>query len=677
MARTTNISKMSKRIGLMLLLLFTIVWETTAQKQIVLVKAYKQTLEPFRNEEIGINGGPFAAVDKNGQLFREFDEQELPPTSVQLKNQLFEVATWNYSKGKLEIVVRAKTNRKVLITVLNDQQPVGHQPLVYQGKLQGSTNTHGSLEFTVPLNEVMQKEKFEVEGFSLTSLELQADNKYVLQVTQVQSANLAKADSIVPNAANLPKTSKSKLVELDSVHSFSQLYALFKELEFKKIDERLHKKINDKFRELLRESGNGERLPGYTKLITDTSRINEDIMNLVMQARADRDLINAQRTEFDRSAEAIQEKLSAGIENLNETERKHLINELGELETILMGNEKYFSENHTYFVDLLSTMKEKFFDISILENKLSVSEAKRLEEQERFRERIILISSLVVVFAILVALLMRSDRRLRKVNQRISELNENLEGIVMERTKMLMLANKELDTFLYRASHDLRSPVCSIIGLCNIASHIANPESLDLLQKVTGTVHVMDRLLKKLSVISEINEPSGFGRIDLKESIFSALETFESTIRENNVKVDIRCDDNIVFMSYPNLVNIVLSNILENALYYSLIKNSQDARIEIEATTHEDNIQVVITDNGIGIDNKIKSRLFDMFFKGNENSKGNGLGLYIVIKSIQALKGEVEVESQPGQYSKFTVTLPDNMSVKQLKLPEIEETVSR
>jgi signal transduction histidine kinase len=309
-------------------------------------------------------------------------------------------------------------------------------------------------------------------------------------------------------------------------------------------------------------------------------------------------------------------------------------------------------------------MKEKFFDISVLENKLTASEARRLEDQKRFRERILLISTLVVLFGILVVLLMRSDKRLRKVNQKISEMNENLEGIVMERTKMLMLANKELDTFLYRASHDLRSPVRSIIGLCNIASQIANAESLDLLQKVTGTVHVMDKLLKKLSVISEINEPSGFGSVNLKESISRSLEGFEATIRENQVKVLVQCEENLALETYPNLLDVVLSNIIENALFYSLIKNTSDARIEIEARSYEDKVQIIITDNGIGIDNKIKSRLFDMFFKGNENSKGNGLGLYIVFKSIQALHGDVEVESEPGNYARFIVTLPDHLEVK-------------
>lgn len=660
---------MNRYIGLILLLLLSLPVESVAQKQVVLIKVYNHALEPFRNEEISINGGPFFTVDKNGQLFNEMDSRDLPPKSVQLRNELFEVATWNYSKGKLEIVVRGKTTRAVSITALDqNQNPVINQSVLYQGKKEGTTNASGVATFTVPLQAVLQQEQFAIEGYDIESLELQAEGKYILTVKRNVVPELSKADSILDNIVTQTRPRKIDVNDLDSVKSFSELYSLFRALELRKIDDRLQKKINDKFRELLSRNESNQKLPGYTKMITDSSGINEDIVNLLMQARSDREIISAQRSEFDRSAQTIQEKLSEGIENLNEKQRQNLINDLGELEKILMENEQFFSENHAYYVSLLSMMKEKFFDISVLENKLTASEARRLEEQKRFRERILLISSLVVLFGILVVLLMRSDKRLRKVNQKISELNENLEGIVMERTKMLMMANKELDTFLYRASHDLRSPVRSIIGLCNIASHIANAESLDLLQKVTGTVHVMDKLLKKLSVISEINEPSGFGSVNLKESIHKTLQSFEPTIRENKVKVIVHCADQLSLATYPNLLDIVLSNIIENALFYSLIKNTTDARIEIEARSIEDNVQIIITDNGIGIDNKIKSKLFDMFFKGNENSKGNGLGLYIVYKSIQALHGDVEVESQPGQYAKFIVTLPDHLEVKPLSV---------
>ena len=670
--------KVNRHIRLIAFFILLISWESYAQKQVVLIKVYNQTLEPFRNEELSFNGGPFIRVDKNGQLFMEFNAQDLPPKTVKLKNAVFEVATWSHSNGKLEIVVRAKTSQMLHLSVYDEKDKlVTNVRVRYQKKFESVTDINGSLELNIPLNSLIQADQFEIDGYQTISLESIKDGKYILHAKLIPSPRL-EADSAPTSIAKQSKSKNADLSKLDSIKSFSELYNLFSQLELKKIDERVQQRINEKFRELLSRSENSQtKLPIYARTITDSSQISDDMMNLLLKAQSDRELIRAQRKEFDQNAQTIQNKLSAGIENLSDAEKEALIKELGDLEKILMENEQFFSENNEYYLTLLSTMKEKFFDISVLEDKLTASEAKRLEEQKQFRKRIILISSLVFLFAILLVLLLRSERRLRKVNTRISEMNENLESIVMQRTRMLMLANKELDTFLYRASHDLRSPVCSIIGLCNIATHIANPESLDLLQKVTGTVQIMDKLLKKLSVISEINEPSGFGEVHVKDLIVNTLKSFEDSIKENKVSVIIQCEDGLSFYSYPNLLDVVLSNIIENALFYSLIKDTVNAEIKIAARTHENKVQITITDNGIGIDNGIKSRLFDMFFKGNENSKGNGLGLYIVLKSIKALKGEVEVESQPGHYSKFIVTLPTHIEARSSSVKELEGVISQ
>src|SRR4030095_6050127 len=132
-------------------------------------------------------------------------------------------------------------------------------------------------------------------------------------------------------------------------------------------------------------------------------------------------------------------------------------------------------------------------------------------------------------------------------------------------------ANKELDTFLYRASHDLRSPVCSIIGLCNIALHMSDGESKDLVQKVVLTTGIMDKLLKKLSIISEINQPTNFSSVTLSELTESVKQNFDKTIADQNIKLTINCPSDLVIYSYPNLVETILSNLMENALFYSVL----------------------------------------------------------------------------------------------------------
>ena len=254
--------------------------------------------------------------------------------------------------------------------------------------------------------------------------------------------------------------------------------------------------------------------------------------------------------------------------------------------------------------------------------------------------------------------LKKQKKELVSVNGEIKRINENLESLVAERTKLLEEANRELDTFLYRASHDLRSPVCSIIGLCNIALHLSNGESKELVERVVLTTETMDKLLKKLSIISEINQPTNFSSITMLDLIENVKADFAKTIQGQNINFTIDCPADLVMYSYPNLIETILSNLIENAFFFSVMKNPNNAKVQLTAAIRQDQIEISVQDNGIGVDNTISHRLFDMFFKGNEYPKGNGLGLYIVQKSVQALDGRIEVESIVGSFAKFVVYLP-------------------
>ena len=379
----------------------------------------------------------------------------------------------------------------------------------------------------------------------------------------------------------------------------------------------------------------------------------------------------------------IKEKLARGIKNLDEKTRTQLLSDLALLEQILMQNESRFYKNQSDYREIINAIKEKFFNMEDLENRLSESEARRLEEQRIFRQRLIAITAVVLVFAVLIVLLITFSNRLRKqkkelvrANAEVNRINEHLESIVSERTKLLAEAHKELDTFLYRASHDLRSPVCSIIGLCNIASHLASGESKELIDRVVQTTIGMDKLLKKLSIISEINQPSNFSSITLLEAVQNTWHNYKKPLKDQRVNFVINCPADLMINSYPNLMEAILANLIENALYYSMLKESENARIEFTAGIKNDNLELSLHDNGIGVDNTIHNRLFDMFFKGHENSKGNGLGLYIVRKSVQALGGKISVESEPGSFARFIVLLPlKSTPTTGVELAEVRQAV--
>ncbi|MBT1686906.1 sensor histidine kinase, partial [Dawidia soli] len=286
-----------------------------------------------------------------------------------------------------------------------------------------------------------------------------------------------------------------------------------------------------------------------------------------------------------------------------------------------------------------------------------------------------LISIVALVFGVLIVLLITFSNRLRRqkkdlvlANEEVKRVNENLEAIVEDRTKLLAEANRELDTFLYRASHDLRTPVCSIIGLCNIAILLSDGEPRELVQRVVNTTEAMDKLLKKLAIVSEINQPTGYSSITLLDIVENVQYRYRNLMEEKRVTFVVDCPADLTFHSYPNLVEVVVNNLVENALVYSLMQHGEGSQITFRATVNGQ-VRFSVRDNGIGVDATIQHRLFDMFFKGHPDSKGNGLGLYIVQKSIQALEGSIALESVPGEYTEFTVQLPMHADTAKLNVP--------
>jgi signal transduction histidine kinase len=297
-----------------------------------------------------------------------------------------------------------------------------------------------------------------------------------------------------------------------------------------------------------------------------------------------------------------------------------------------------------------------------LENRLSETEAKRIEEQRSFQQRLFIISAIVLLSAVLIiglsyfsAKLRKQKMELIKANEEIKRINENLEGIVLHRTKLLKDTNQELDTFLYRASHDLRSPLTSIIGLCNIAPYITGEE---LVEKITLITKGMDHLLKKLRMMSEINRQTNYSSIVLLDMVGRVKNRLQVEIENAKIKFTIDCPAYIKMETYPDLVEIILTNLIENSLLFSSLQNAALPIIELKVRAVDDNVEISIYDNGVGVETGIRPKLFDMFFKGHEKSTGNGLGLFIVQKSVALLKGKIMMESEPGKFTKFIIQVP-------------------
>jgi PAS domain S-box-containing protein len=238
----------------------------------------------------------------------------------------------------------------------------------------------------------------------------------------------------------------------------------------------------------------------------------------------------------------------------------------------------------------------------------------------------------------------------------ISELKE-IELVLTAKNEELKKINSELDNFVYSVSHDLRSPLMSIKGLLGlIEMNVAdNSETTEYVEMAHTSVNRLD------GTIQEILEYSRNARLDLRLESFNLREMVDdivsdlkySTTSEINFSCNIEGDE--VIYSDRTRINTLLKNIIGNAFKY----RSHDRASEICFTKREsDQLEIIVSDNGEGIDASYLEKVFQMFFRGTSTSEGTGLGLYICKEISNKLGGTISLESEKGKGTSVQITLP-------------------
>jgi signal transduction histidine kinase/TPR repeat protein len=246
---------------------------------------------------------------------------------------------------------------------------------------------------------------------------------------------------------------------------------------------------------------------------------------------------------------------------------------------------------------------------------------------------------------------------LTESNQAISGINDTLEERIEARTSELKQAYKELDTFFYRSSHDFRRPLTTFMGLAEVAKiTVKDQGALELFEKVNETAQNLDKMLMKLQSISDLGvEELLYKQVFIEEAFHRKIDSFGQELLQKNIKVEINAPSTLSFYSYPALLKIILDNLIENAIFFKATLNSF---IKLNAYTHSEGVMIEVEDNGQGIEEEFLGRVFEMYFRGNEHSKGNGLGLYIVKKTVDKLGGVITISSKLGVGTKVSIFFP-------------------
>ncbi len=220
---------------------------------------------------------------------------------------------------------------------------------------------------------------------------------------------------------------------------------------------------------------------------------------------------------------------------------------------------------------------------------------------------------------------------------------------------------EELNTLVYRTSHDLRSPITSVMGLINLFELNGEDDPNNIyVNMMKNQLTKLDNVIKDIIEYHKIshNEPERL-IVDFETIINDKFDQLKFLPNFSHINTDITIKKEVEYIGDPYLISILFNNFISNAIKYadfSKPKNYINIRIDIS----NEKAVIKIKDNGIGIQQEYVDRIFKMFFRATELSQGTGLGLYMVREIINKMNGQINVDSKYGAGTLFEITLPNN-----------------
>lgn len=247
------------------------------------------------------------------------------------------------------------------------------------------------------------------------------------------------------------------------------------------------------------------------------------------------------------------------------------------------------------------------------------------------------------------------------------QLYTELEDRVKRRTQQLHAVNKELETFTYSVSHDLKAPLRGIDGYSKLLldeyGNSLNEEATRFIQTIRSSTLQMNRLIDDLLSYSRL-ERSHFKqeKIALKSFTETLVSNFGEEITKGRFEVDINIPD-VEILTDSTGLTIILRNFIENAIKFT--REKPNPKLEINFSENPENWIIAVKDNGVGFDMKYHDRIFEIFQRLHraEDFPGTGIGLAMVAKAAQRMNGKTRADSIPGKGSVFFIEIQKNKSI--------------
>lgn len=262
----------------------------------------------------------------------------------------------------------------------------------------------------------------------------------------------------------------------------------------------------------------------------------------------------------------------------------------------------------------------------------------------------------------------------KKVKDRTEDLetvNKYLVNEVEARKKVEMALKKsrhEMERFVYRSSHDMRSPISSVLGLLNlIQMEKPSINVLSYLSMAKKSLDKLDFLIQDIESFVKNSEMTvELRKISVPSLVRTAIHEVKTSRPNHKVEIDMNevPEDSLIFSDTERLL-LIIKNLITNSIDYAdKQKERQFCKITFDQKDKQAIIRVI--DNGIGIPEEYNEKIWEMFFRG-KTSMSSGLGLYMVKQMTEIIKGDIQVESEVGKGTTVTIAFPSQNLESQAK----------
>ncbi|HTF18502.1 MAG TPA: HAMP domain-containing sensor histidine kinase [Chryseolinea sp.] len=244
--------------------------------------------------------------------------------------------------------------------------------------------------------------------------------------------------------------------------------------------------------------------------------------------------------------------------------------------------------------------------------------------------------------------------------RKLTYLKREARRALRKQNTELIKVNKELDSFVYSVSHNLRAPLTSVMGLLNLMQREDGDHKFESMHEMmrTSIMRLDDTLKEIIQYSRNAHNDVECEETDLDELVQQTIKNLRYLDPEQSITWTINVQGDFPLKSDKTRLAVVLNNILANSIIY----RNKDVQhmVGISAVVTYSELLLTVKDNGIGIKDSVLPRVFEMFYRGTERSQGSGLGLYIVKETTKRLGGYVDIDSVHQEGTTITIRVPNN-----------------